>query len=184
MAKVVLKDVRLSFPSLTQPKAMNEEEKANYQATLLMDKQDPMTDINIKALESAIDKAIDEYREKGGKFTRQLIKRHPVKDGDVEVNATTGELNEHNKGLFYIQAKTLNKPMLVDVDNVEFLLDEDVHKALYAGAYAHVQLQVYVYDNKFGKGLSVKLGAIKQSAKIGERFGSGPETAEDIFADM
>ena len=53
MAEIRLKNVRLAFPSIFEPKAFDEKSKAKYQATFLVPKNSPLVAEIEKAIRAA-----------------------------------------------------------------------------------------------------------------------------------
>lgn len=163
MAKLVLENVRLSFPSLFESEQYNGTDTGKYAATFLMDKKGKLA--------KKIQKAAKEVAEE--KFGKPLPKglKTCLKDGDeVEYDGYAGMLA--------IKANTKKRPVLINRDKTPITADDDT---LYPGCYVNVSLELYGLDNQYGKRISCQLNGI-QFLKDGESFGSSNDSFDDFEA--
>lgn len=164
MAKIVLKNVRLSFPSLFETEQYNGTDTGKYAATFLVPKDSKQA----KAIKKAIKAATD---EKFGKDAPKKLKSC-LKDGDdVEYDGY--------EGMVAIKANTKRRPILLNRDKSPIAEEDGI---LYAGCYVNASIEVYGLDNQYGKRISCQLNGI-QFAKDGESFGSSNNADED-FDDL
>lgn len=164
MAKLVLNNVRLSFPSLFSHEQYNGKSTGKYAATFLMDKD--------SKLAKEVQKAAKQVAEE--KFGKKLPKglKTCLKDGDdVEYDGY--------EGMLAIKANTKRRPVLVDRDKSAITEDDDT---LYAGCYVNASLDIYALDNEYGKRVSCQLNGI-QFYKDGEPFGAVNDSLDD-FEDI
>lgn len=159
--RIVLTNVRLSFPSLFEHELYNNEDTGKFTATFLI----PKSDVTTKKI---IDDAINEL------MTANKIKNLPsdklcIKDGDER------EYDGY-EGNWSIKASTKKPVMLYDrkkqpiqTDNGEF----------YAGCYVNASISLWYQDNGWGKRINASLYAV-QFVRDGEPFGENIDTSDDF----
>jgi hypothetical protein len=155
---------RVSFPNVFQPKLNELSGKTEYSMVMLFDKK-----ADLKPLKEL---AAATVREKWGDKVPSGL-RNPFRDGDVEKAGREGYVN-----VIFINAKSNQKPGVVDGDCQPIINTED----FYPGCYARATLTAYAYDNKGNRGVAFGLGNV-QKVKDGEPF-SGRSRAEDDFAPV
>lgn len=161
MAKLVLKNVRLSFPSLFQTEEYNGTDTGKYAATFLVPKDDKQAKTLKKAIKSAVE-------EKFGKDAPKNLKSC-LKDGDeVEYDGYAG--------MWAIKANTKRRPVLLNRDKTAIAEEDDI---LYPGCYVNASVEVYGLDNQYGKRVSCQLNGI-QFCKDGEMFGNANTSMDDF----
>lgn len=167
--RILLKNVRLSYANIFEPKAMNEGDDPKYSVSLIIDKND---ENNIKKIKQAIEnaKANGKAEKFGGKVPANL--RTPLRDGD-----TDREDDDAYNNAYFLNANSKQAPEVIDQRKLP-ATDADV----YSGCYAHVTVNFYPYAVSGNKGIAVGLGNIMK-AKDGERL-SGGASAESDFADI
>lgn len=161
MSKIMLKNVRLSFPSIFKRASFNGEE-GKFEATFLLDKETQVD--QIAAIESAIENAIKEAKIK------VPSDKICLKDGDdVEYAGYAGCMS--------IKASSNKRPTIIDKDKTP--LAEDDGKP-YAGCYVNAIVDLWIQNNSYGKRVNANLYGI-QFVKDGEPFGSGDIDVTDDF---
>ena len=161
--KILIKNARLSFPSLFQKEEFNGKQ-GKYAATLLIDKKDKETK-----------KKLDQLIEAAKNSVNFKIKPDMVclKDGDdSEYDGYAGNWS--------IKAANSKRPQIVDKDKSQ--LDESDEK-LYAGCYVNAVIDFWVQNNEFGKRINANLYLVQFNAD-GEPFGSGPTDVSDMLDDF
>lgn len=168
--KVLLTNVRLSFPALFEPKSINGSEP-KYSASLIISKDDTETlQVIEKAIEAAKEKGIAKF---GGKIPKNL--KTPLRDGDVERDEETYE------NAYFINANSKNAPEVVDrykdpaTGAIRYLDETEV----YAGCYVNVTVNFYAFSASGNKGIAAGLGNV-QKYKDGEPLG-GRSSAKNDF---
>ena len=166
MAKIMMKNVRLSFPSLFSPATFNGE-ATKYEATLL---------INKTTQAELLDKLQDEI-ERLVKDNLKGVMPKPdkiaLKDGDgVEYDGYEGHMS--------LKASNKTRPTVIDRDKSP-LTEADGRP--YAGCYVNAVVEGWVQNNSFGKRVNFNLLGI-QFVKDGDRFGSGGVASADEFEDL
>jgi len=163
MTKIVIKNARLSFPSLFQ-KSVFEGKEGKYEATLLIDKKD-------EALKKQIDEQIAKL------IAESKIKvpseKYCIKDGDES------EL-EGYEGNWSLKASNAKRPTVIDRDKTPLTADDE---KLYAGCYVNAVIDFWVQNNAYGKRINANLYGV-QFVKDGEPFGMGPVDVTDDFEDL
>lgn len=160
MAKIMLKNVRLSFPSLFKRSQFDGKE-GKFEGTLLLPKSDTKT---YDLINQAIDEAIAEAKIKVPADKRFL------KDGDD--SEYDGYANHWS-----IKAANNNRPLIIDKDKNPVAEDDGI---VYAGCYVNAQIGVWVQNNQFGKRVNANLYGL-QFVKDGEPFGNSNTSSVDDF---
>ena len=164
--KVLLKNVRLSFPSLFATEVYGGEDTGKFAATFLIPKSDTKT---VATIEQACKQAlIEKYGE--GKTPKGF--KLPLVDGDDK------EYQGYADHVC-IKASTKKRPTLVNRDKTPIVEEDGI---LYGGCYVNASIDVWVMDNSYGKKVLASLNAI-QFVKDGEAFGTKSEGAE-CFEDL
>lgn len=161
---------RLSFPNLKAPKSNFEGQKPAYSVQMLFDDKADLTKMKAAAHEAAIAKWGSDYNKVDPKTKKPKIQfKHPTfKNGDEK------DLEDY-KGKIVVEARTQQKPGVVDKDRNEIL---DLNE-VYAGCYCRATLTVYAYDKAGNKGVSFGLQNVQKIAD-GPAF-SGKRNAKDDF---
>ncbi len=164
-AIVKLENVRLSFPHLFQPHAMEADQEKKYMATFILDndKHGKLLD-QIEALIERL--ALDHFKKK-------VHFKGCLRDGNEKPG-----MDGYGDGVMFISASRKTRPAVVD-RQVNPLTEED--GIIYAGCYVNATIRFWVQDNKFGKRVNAELRAV-QFVKDGESFGAGPVDAESEFS--
>lgn len=171
MSKVVTGLVRFSYCNIFRSRAFKEGQDAEYSVCLLIPKDDKKTLAKIKA---AVDEAVEAgiSSKWGGKQPKNL--HLPLRDGDEE---RADEAPEY-EGMFFLNAKSKEKPGIVDRDRNEILDPDEV----YSGCWGRASINFYPYDRNGNRGVGVGLNNI-QKIKDGEHLGAARASAEDDFDD-
>lgn len=162
MAKVILQNVRLSFPSLFH-KAQYQGNETKFEATFLIPKGDKVI--------SQIEKAIKEAAEEKfgvGKVPKGM--KNPLIDGDEK------EYNGY-EGMVAVKASSSRRVTILDRDKTP-IVEED--NKIYAGCYVNAIIETWVQANDFGKRVNFNLLGV-QFVKDGESFGAGNIDVTDDF---
>jgi len=167
MSKIILKSVRLSFPSLFSTEVYNGTDTEKYTATFLLDK-DEHKDV-ITALKKEMVACAE---EKFGKPVPKSVKMS-LKDGaEVEYDGY--------ENCFSIKASTKKRPTVLNRDKTPLAAEDDV---IYAGCYVNASISLWAMDNQYGKRVLANLNGV-QFVKEGPAFGAGGGSAADDFDDL
>lgn len=179
---LMLKNVRLSFPSLFTASAFNGEGDAKYSAIFLIEKGSE----SAKQIEAEIKRvAIAQWGDKAkAVLARQDAdgNRQLLKDGDGPKGMTQdGEPKNGYAGHLFIKASSKQPPKVVGRQRQPITEESGI---IYAGCMVNAQIDIWAQANKFGNFLNCKLLAVQYWAD-GERFGAAGadvnafDTAED-----
>lgn len=162
--------VRLSYVHLLEPYAFDSNpDKEQYSCCILIDKKDAAT-------LTAINKAIEAAKAQGktSKWNNKLPPKlwNPVRDGDEEHPD-----DETFVGKYFINAKSNQKPGIVD-SKLQRIIDPD---EVYSGMYARVSLSFFPFATSGNSGIGAGLNNVQKIAD-GERIG-GRSNAEDDFEE-
>jgi hypothetical protein len=191
MAKIRIRNVRLAFPALFEPKAFAGEDKAAYSAAFILDgKDDPTvevgrptaegkTDWSMKSKLSEVIKSVasEKWGPKGEATVKALKAGDKVflHDGDAKSQYAGFE------GNLYISARNPStKPLVLDKTGQEISQSSG---QVYAGCYVHTVLEVYAQDNAYGKRINATISTV-MFAKDGESFGGGARGTASDFDDL
>ena len=164
MSKLYTPEFRVSFPYLFEK---NDNDK--FAVQMIFDKKNlkkPEQAELMKEIEDAIDEAV---KEKWGKAPAKL--KMPFRDGSEKE-----DFDGYGDDVMFISCTSKDQPGVVD----EARKPISEASGIYAGCYAHATVNVYAWDYKGKKGVSIGLGNI-QKLRDGESF-SGRTNPEDDFA--
>lgn len=171
--KITLKNVRLSFPRLFEPRAFEEGQKKRYEATFLLDPTDKEHAKTIKEIKKQAAKVARE------KWPNGIPKRLPTNFGLADEE---GLEYDGYEGMFYFRTARPgdSRPTVVNRDRTPLSAEDGV---IYAGCYVNATVTIWAQDNQFGKRLNGNLRAV-QFVKDGEAFGAPPVDAEEEFDEL
>lgn len=166
--KVWTGEVRLSYANVWTPSKQMGSDQEKYSVSLIIPKSDTDT---IKAIKAAMECAKEQGKSKkwGGKIPAKL--QLALNDGDVDREDHAEYANS-----YFVNAKSNNKPGIVDINAAPIMDQSEV----YSGCYARVTLNFYPYEVNGNKGVAAGLGNI-QKIRDGESLGGSPSRAEDDF---
>jgi hypothetical protein len=167
--KVVFGPCRLSYVHLFQkyaPEGTNDEGK--YMTNVLIPKNEKET---IKAINEAVENAKKAavVSKWNGKEPKKLDL--PMRDGDDKDDEVYDDM-------FYLNAKSRQRPGIVDRDKSPIVDEEEI----YSGVWAYVSVTFFGYDVSGSKGVACGLNNVMKF-KDGERLG-GRNSAESDFEDI
>lgn len=161
---------RLSYTHVFKPYVSEGSAEGKYQTNILISKEDTKT---IEAVNAAIEAAIAEGVTKRWKGNKPKKLDLPLRDGDEKENG-----GEAYADMYFLNAKTKNKPQIVDKHGA-LITDEE---ELYSGVWAIVTISFYAYDVNGNKGIACALDNLMKY-KDDTKFGGGASAATD-FADI
>ena len=169
MSQLILKNVRLSFPSVFKRSVFNGVE-GKFEATFLIPKSD-------EATISQINKAIDELI-KESKINKASIGEDKIclRDGDKIFNKE-GEPLDGYTDHYSFKASSNNKIQVVDRNKMPITEEDNI---IYAGCYVNAIIGIWYQNNNYGRRINGNLYAI-QFIKDGESFGSSPVNVTNMF---
>lgn len=170
--KITIKNARLSFPDLFEPRPFKPGDAPKYKATLLVPKGSPQDKEIWKAIEAVAkekwpktaDKVLASIRGNANKFCYQ--------DGDTKSYDGYADMMAFSAG---------NKARPTVLDRDKSPLSKDDGKP-YAGCFVNAVVEIFAYDNS-GNGISASLGGV-QFVKDGDAFSGGRPASSDDFEDL
>lgn len=149
--------------------------KGKYGARLMFDKKNPEHKAFLGELKKDAEAVIAQMWPNPADRPRTPIlgqTRSLIKDGDTTVDTQSVPYSEKNPEVIghWFTSSSSSKPLQAIVDaNNQPILD---FNELYSGCFIRARVNVYTYDNEFGKGLSLGLTMI-QKRRDGEALGGG-----------
>jgi len=175
--RVVLKNVRLSYPHLFEPRSAVEGADPKFSTTLLIPKSNELALQTVKnAIAAAVTEAIP--AKWGGKKPTTL--RMPLRDGDAK-DELTGDYEKPGsefRGHYYMSASSKTRPGVVFGPNRDPATPEDI----WPGEYAHVSVSFFGYNAAGNRGVSAGLNNVWALGR-GDRLDGGM-SPEDEFSDI
>jgi len=169
---MLIKNVRLSYPSLFRPTSFDGKQEPKYQAHFIFEKGSETH----KAVKAAIAKTIeDKWGDRPGDLTAEKI---CLKDGKTKVNKEGDYLDGYGPDVVFITTSSRKRPGVFNVDRSPLTEEDGIP---YAGCYVNAQIEFWAQDNKFGKRINCELRGV-QFVRDGDAFGGGgrPATADDF----
>lgn len=161
---ITLPNVRLSFPHLWTPHAMEDGQEPKFSAVFLFDNGEHAALLD--KIDAVIDRlALDEFKKKVG-FKRCL------RDGNDK-----SELEGYGDGTSFISASNKARPGVVD-RRLNPVAEAD--GIIYAGCYVNATIRIWIQNNNWGKRANAQLRAV-QFLRDGTSFGAGPVDATQEF---
>lgn len=172
--KILLRNVRIAFPSLFEAKTVNGEGEPAFSATFIIPTDHPaVADIN-KAIEAVA-------KEKWGAKAADTLKIIKAKGNTCLRDGADKANYDGFEGNFYMSSRSKQRPLVLDRDKSP-LVDADGKP--YAGCFVNATVELWAQDNNFGKRVNAQLKAV-QFDHDGDAFGGGgvPATPDD-FDDL
>jgi len=169
---MLLKNVRLSFPSLFVATSFSPDQEKKYSATLIVEKDTPEHKNLLAEIERV---ATEKWGPKAAGILSQLAAQSKVcmRDG-----AEKGDMDGFGEGVVFFNATTKSRPGVYDRDQSPLTADDG---RPYAGCYVNAMVEIWCQDNQFGRRVNATLRGV-QFAADGEPFGGGgaPAKADDF----
>lgn len=168
--KVHLKDVRISFANIFEPKQVNGQGDPKFSASFIFGK----THSAVAELTAAVTTAANEkWGAKAGEVLKALKAANKlcVHDGDAKADA------EAYPGNLYLNASNKTRPLVIGPQR-EPLVAADGKP--YSGCYVNAIVEIWPQDNQFGKRVNASLLGV-QFLRDGERLSGGGVAAADDF---
>ena len=171
--KLQLTNVRLSFPDLFTPRAIDDGEP-RYSAAFILPPDHPQLPEIRAALKQA---AIDKWAARGAAQYAAL----EATDKLCLHNGSTKAYDGYDGNFFISAASPEDKPPLV-LGPDRRPLEKSSGKP-YAGCYVNAVVEIWAQDNKFGKRINASLKGV-QFARDGDAFSGSPAATVDDFEDI
>jgi hypothetical protein len=169
--RIMLKNVRLSFPGLFEATAFKPGDKPKYKATFLIPKDSPLA----KQVDALIKKTfLEKYPKKAAVL--EQIKGNPNKfcwqDGDTKDY-------DGYAGMMALSCKSDVRPTVLDEKRNPVTAEDG---KVYAGCYVNASVDLFAYDSS-GVGMSAQVRGV-QFAAAGDAFAAGRPADSDEFDEV
>lgn len=154
--KCLVKNARLSYCNLTEPRASVNGGEPKYSVTLLIPKSDAATKADI---DNAIRMAIEEGKKSKWNGVCPPNPKVPIHDGDG-VRESGEPFGEECKGCWVMTASSKQKPDVVDSTLNPIINQSDI----YSGMFAHITVRFFAYASNGNKGIGCGLGNVMKTA--------------------
>jgi hypothetical protein len=175
IGRIMLKNVRLAFPSLFTPTTVAGEGKPRYSAMLILEPDHPQ----LKEIrEKMIAVAKEKWAAKAGDVFKSLEKsdKLALHDGD------TKSQYDGLAGNQFISAAAQENARPTVIDGQKNPLTERDGKP-YAGCYVNVTIDLWAQDNNYGKRVNAQLRGV-QFLRDGDAFSAGRPADSDEFEEV
>ena len=168
IGRVMIREARLAFPALFQPRTVNGEGKPRYSATLLLEADDPQLAGIKKAIHIV---AREKWKDKAPAILVSLEKvgKVALHDGDEKAQY------DGFAGTMFVAASAQETAPPTVVDAARQALTERSGKP-YAGCYVNASTELWAQDNAYGKRINATLRGV-QFVRDGDSFGAGSRAA-------
>lgn len=183
-AKLMLKNVRLSFPTLGEPEQFQGKGPFRWSAVCLV----PTTD----AQKAMVDKALEQVATEkwGAKAKIHLSNILPDPKGCCWIDGGRKAFDgyEGHWALSAHRKQDDGRPLVMDADKspiyqADGTLYPGKEGRIYAGCYVNMQVEIWAQENSNGKGLRATLLGIQYAGK-GDAFGGGARPSADEFGEV
>lgn len=174
-----LKNVRLAFPAIFEPKT-NEDGKKNFKAAFPIE-PDSAEHKAIKEAMTAVAK--EKWGEKAGTIFKKLKEDRKLCFEEKSPSNDSGEVYGGFEDMYVLnsnRAATKGRVTLVDRARNPVTESDGV---LYGGCYVNAILDIWAQDNAHGKRINCELRGL-QFVKDGEAFGGGAAASVDDFDEL
>lgn len=172
----MIRNARLAFPQIWEPKTVNGEGEPSFSALLIIDAKDPQ----IKLIEAEIEKtALNKWGAKAQEMMRLMKAKGNLALHNGEEKANYDGFGE---GTMYVscRAKASQRPLIVD-RNRNMLTINDGRP--YAGCYVNAMVDFWAQDNNYGKRVNAQLGGL-QFVQDGDAFSGSAPVTPDAFDSL
>lgn len=174
MAKIIIKDVRLAFPTIWTPKPFEPGSEPRFSAAFLFPKEHPAYQQTMDAIvEVAKEGWKDQWETQLGSIKGQSNKMCFV-DGNLKAK------NDGFAGNFALSAVNKARPTIKDRDGKTPLVEADARP--YGGCYVSAILDIWCQTKKY-PGIRCSLLGI-QFMRDGDAFAGGGVASDEDFVDL
>jgi hypothetical protein len=171
--RVILKNVRLSFPDIWEPATFQGEGKAAFGASFLIPKDN-------KPLLKEINAAIDAVaKDKWAAKADAILKAMRAQDKSCLHDGDNKDYDGYQDS-FYLSARNEARPTIIDRDKAPLTKTDG---RPYSGCFVNAIIDLWAQDNQFGKRVNASLAGI-QFYKDGDAFSGGRSASADDFDDL
>ena len=172
--RILIKNARLAFPNLFQPRAGQDGGEAKFGASLILAPDNPA----IKELNAAFIKiAKEKWADKG----ETILKGLRAQDRLCLHDGATKSQYQGFEGNMYVSASSKLRPSVFDRNRTP-LAPEDGKP--YSGCYVNASIELWAQDSSsYGKRINAQLRGV-QFVADGDAFAAGASASENEFEDL
>lgn len=195
--KIIVKNVRLSFPQLFEPQAVMKNGKPEgepaYSASFLLPPDHPQMDQITKVIEDVV---IAKWKDEA----QTVFETLKAQDRICVHNGNHKRKRDGYAGMLYISARSYVAPQVTGRDpyvrdeagkpvvdpstgKIVMNLLKKGNRVVYSGCYGHAVLDIYAQDNQYGQRVNATLLGF-QFFKDGDAFAGGQPADESDFEDL
>ena len=171
--KLMLKNVRLAFPSLFEAKTVNGEGKPAFSASFLINPKDPQ----VKTIQQAIEATA---KDKWGAKADTVLKAIRAADKSALHDGNAKAEYDGYADMLYLSARNQARPLVIDADKSPLAVADG---RPYAGCYVNASVDLWAQDNAYGKRINASLCGV-QFVRDGDAFAGGGIASEAEFDDL
>ena len=176
--RLMLKNVRLSFPSIFSPSSIGDGEPA-YGGKFII----PPDHAQVKDIRAAITAVAKEKWKDKAEGVLSILKeekRIAFVEGPYK-NKKTGEVYDGYEGMFHLSTRNAKtRPTALAKDGSPTTEADGV---IYNGCYVHASVEFWAQDNEYGRRINCNLRGV-MFAGDGQAFGGSSPASADEFADL
>ena len=173
--RIMLRNVRLSFPSLFEPTSVAGEGKPRYSAMLILPPEHPQLGEVTKLMKAV---AAEKWAAKAGAVYTSLEKTDKLALHDGDTKAQYDGVG----GNFFISAASQEsaRPTVINADRSPLTAKDGKP---YAGCYVNASIDFWAQDNTYGKRINAQLRGV-QFLRDGDAFSAGRPADSDEFEEV
>lgn len=173
--RIMLRNVRLSFPSLFEPTSVAGEGKPRYSAMLILPPEHPQLGEVTKLMKAV---ASEKWAAKAGAVYTSLEKTDKLALHDGDTKAQYDGVG----GNFFISAASQEsaRPTVINADRSPLTAKDGKP---YAGCYVNASIDFWAQDNTYGKRINAQLRGV-QFLRDGDAFSAGRPADSDEFEEV
>ncbi len=183
--------VRLHFPALFKKAPVPDSDKETFQATMIIPQ-----DVDMEAFLGPWKKVL--VGRFGRETAKKVIKQLKAKGRFPIHDSAEKDYDGYEEGTHYINASANYPPLVIDqkkrpildanklVGKTEDERDEliaEAERRIYAGCWVRLHINLYAWDNKWGKGVSFGFKTV-QLVKKAEPFSVATQNNTDAFDEI
>jgi hypothetical protein len=172
--KIMLKNARLAFPNLFQPRPGQDGGEAKYGASLIIAPDNPA----IKELNAAFSKiAKEKWAEKG----ETILKGLKAQDRLCLHDGATKAQYQGFEGNMFVSSSSKTRPSVFDRLRTPIAAEDG---KVYSGCYVNASIELWAQDSKsYGKRINAQLRGV-QFVADGDAFAAGSAASDEEFEDL
>lgn len=172
--RILIKNARLAFPNLFEPRPGQDGGEAKYGASLIIAPDNPA----VKELNAAFAKIA---KEKWADKAEVILKGLRAQNRLCLYDGATKAQYQGFEGNMYVSASSKLRPSVFDRNKAPLTAEDGKP---YSGCYVNASIELWAQDSKsYGKRINAQLRGV-QFAADGDAFAAGSAASDDEFDDL